>query len=255
MDFVNPAHQRLEEAIAHLYHTFQHYELKTTINACTHCVADSDRAKLYAKPLRDLIDSDLEKYAFKALTTWGDADDFRHFLPRLFELEVLHPKKIVGVIDPEILFGKLAYANWYNWDLAEQQSIHAYFEALWSFVLLIHEPTPWTYSDDYLCGIGCAVQTITPFLHQWETFLTRTALANLEGFLEQNEATIVQKRALTNSFWDKRPQQMQEVIAWVLNPHTITTFETAFEAQIDTPIADILSIIINKLYTLKNSAR
>lgn len=144
MDFVNHAHQTLEDAIEHLYYTFQNYRLKTSIDACTYCVQDSDRAKLHAKRLRDLTDTDLEKYAFKALTTWGDADDFRHFLPRLFELEALHPQRIVGLVDPEILFGKLAYAQWDSWDTAEQQSIYVYFEALWSFVVLTHEPTPWT---------------------------------------------------------------------------------------------------------------
>lgn len=112
MDFVDHAHQTLEDAIEHLYYTFQNYRLKTSINACPHCVADSDHAKLHPKRLRDLTDSDLEKYAFKALTTWGDADDFRHFLPRLFELEALYPQRIVGLVDPEILFGKLAYAQW-----------------------------------------------------------------------------------------------------------------------------------------------
>ena len=69
------------------------------------------RSPLIAKRLRDLTDTDLKKYAFKALTTWGNADDFRHFLPRLFELEAVHPQRIVGLVDPEILFGKLAYAQ------------------------------------------------------------------------------------------------------------------------------------------------
>lgn len=122
-------------------------------------------------------------------------------------------------------------------------------------MVLTHEPTPWTYTDDYLCGIGCAVQTVTPFLHQWQTLLTRPALANLEGFLEQNEATIFQKGVLNNSFWDERSQQMQEVVAWVVSPHTVATYEAVFETQIDTPIADMLAIIIDKFHTLKNYTR
>ncbi len=253
MDF-NPVRQTLQDAIEHLYLTFQHYRLKTTIYACPYCVSDGDHAKLHTKPLRKLTDNDLEKYAFKALTTWGDADDFRHFLPRLFELEVLHPQRIVGLSDPEILFGKLAYADWHTWDIAEQRGIHAYFEALWSYVVLTHEPTPWTYSDDYLCGIGRAVQTVTPFLLQWQSFLTRTAMENLQRFLEQNENDIMQRGALKNSFWDKNSQQMQEVVVWVLNPRTVATFEAAFEAHIDTSIADTLANIIDKFHTLKRYA-
>ena len=71
--------------------------------------------------------------------------------------------------------------------------------------------------------------------------------------MEQNEATIMQKGVLNNSFWDKRSQQMQEVVAWVLNPHTVATYEAVFEAQIATPIAYMLAIIINKFHEVRGS--
>lgn len=73
--------------------------------------------------------------------------------------------------------------------------------------------------------------------------------------MEQNEATIIKKGVLNNSFWDERSSQMQKVVAWVLNPHTVATYEAVFETQIDTPIADMLAIIIDKFHTLKNYTR
>lgn len=75
------------------------------------------------------------------------------------------------------------------------------------------------------------------------------------GFLEQNEAAIVQGEALSGSYWSECPEQMLEVIDWVLNPQTVDTFETAIEAQINTSIADILTVTINKFYMFKKEAR
>lgn len=63
------------------------------------------------------------------------------------------------------------------------------------------------------------------------------------------------KGVLENSFWDKRSQQMQEVVTWVLNPHTVARSEAVFEAQINTSITDMLAIIIDKFHTLKSYTR
>jgi hypothetical protein len=76
----------LAEAIENLYRAFARYSLRKHVEGCPCCVRERDKRALESKPLRQLASSDLGRYAFKAMTTWGNQDDFRHFLPRIFEL-------------------------------------------------------------------------------------------------------------------------------------------------------------------------
>src|SRR5262245_30126889 len=74
-------------------------------------VTDQDVARLYSRPLRELTVDDLSLYARHALTTWGDIGEYKHYLPRLFELLVMHP----GWTDDGLLIGLLATAEWKQW--------------------------------------------------------------------------------------------------------------------------------------------
>lgn len=49
-------------------------------------VSESDKAALHSKKLRELENKEICGYAFSAITTWGDLNDFKHYLPRIFEL-------------------------------------------------------------------------------------------------------------------------------------------------------------------------
>lgn len=98
------ARKQLDEAIENLYTTFRRYRLHGKIDGCPCCVGDADNRLIRSNPLRQLDPSDLLRYAAKAITTWGSSYDFRHFLPRIFELIVLSPDSF---LDQEIVIGKL----------------------------------------------------------------------------------------------------------------------------------------------------
>lgn len=145
--------QILTEAVDGLYAVFSIYPLAQEVEGCPCCVSGEDRAALHVRPLRELTAKDLCRYAFKALTTWGSADDFKHFLPRLLELAA-DPYDLSYDIDVEVLFGKLSYAKWRNWPREEQQAVASYFSALWQWLLAL--PVEEWVLDDYLCAIGQA---------------------------------------------------------------------------------------------------
>lgn len=107
-------------AVERLYSTFNRYPPRMTVDGCPHCVSSADNDCIHAAPLRQLTETQLERYAFKAITTWGTVDDFRHFLPRIFELLATAPHDWV---DPEVVFGKLPYCDFRSWPIAEQQVI------------------------------------------------------------------------------------------------------------------------------------
>src|SRR5438045_109945 len=78
----------LTAAIERLYEAFRHYPLRPEIEYCTHCITPEQAQRIYARPLRALTMHDLMSYACSAMGTWGDVRDFKHFLPRIFELAV-----------------------------------------------------------------------------------------------------------------------------------------------------------------------
>ena len=82
------ADNELEIAVEKLYKVFSRYSLRRHVEGCPCCVHEEDKRALESKPLQNLSAAELGRYSFKAMTTWGDKDDFRHFLPRIFELMV-----------------------------------------------------------------------------------------------------------------------------------------------------------------------
>ena len=76
----------LQAAIEGLYAAFARYPLRAHIDGCPHCDLGAAERGLHARPLRDLREDDLGRYPFKAMSTFGNVDDFRHFFPRIAEL-------------------------------------------------------------------------------------------------------------------------------------------------------------------------
>src|SRR5215469_6603849 len=71
--------EQLEQARAQLYAVFARYPARRTMQACSCCVKHEEIVALTAVPLNSLSGEDLGRYAFKAMTTWGDSEDFRSF--------------------------------------------------------------------------------------------------------------------------------------------------------------------------------
>jgi hypothetical protein len=123
---------RLEAAIEQLYDVFARYPKPQQPSHSPHSkITAEDVRVLREQPLRSLSGRELAKFSMKALTTWGDEDEFRHYLPRLLELVAKQP----GWTDIPTLFGKLQTGRWRAWPRAEQQAIEAFLDALWRSIL------------------------------------------------------------------------------------------------------------------------
>ncbi len=104
--------EELEYAIANLYIIFSEYPLPQHIEGCPCCVNESDNLLIHSKLLKNLTASDLDRFIFHTMTTWGTVEDFKHFLPRIFELFALESNKFLW---SNLIIEKLDYADWYNW--------------------------------------------------------------------------------------------------------------------------------------------
>ncbi len=202
--------QALAVAIEELYKVFTDYPIAQKIDGCPCCASDEDKSNLHRKPLRGLMTDDLSRYAFKALTTWGTENDFKHFLPRLLEL-VTEADSIAHEIDVEVLFGKLHYADWKDWPEQERAAVRHYLMALWLFVLSI--PMEAVAIDEYLCAIGQAEDDLSSYLDAWQNLKTDMAINHLIEFVASKNS--LYKGRLTNAFWQGRREQMSQVVGWL----------------------------------------
>jgi hypothetical protein len=216
----------LQNAIERLYRTFAGYRAEH-MHGCPHCVSDADHARLYSKPLRDLQPADLDRYAFKAITTWGDTEDFRHFLPRMLELLARYGEN--EGIDAEQIFAKLDYADWGAWPAAEREAIAGFFDALWLHVV---EHFPHVVSAQAcLLGLGRTHGDIAGQLAAWRIAASRPAARHFAQFVAAHPIHWSRRRGLSPDGlgWKDCPAGGQ-FVRWLLDPTRRSDVEAAFFA-------------------------
>lgn len=125
---------KLKEATEKLYNVFGKYYVEGNIRerSCHCCVSNEEIKELLSKPLRKLEEKDLKHFMFSAISTFGDVQDYKHFLPRILELM---QNEECEFIDDFIIFEKLNYSEWETWDLLEIETIESYFLSLWTHLL------------------------------------------------------------------------------------------------------------------------
>jgi hypothetical protein len=114
--------QELRGAVRAVYQAFRTYKLHGRVEGCPCCVSESAERELRARPLREIEGDAFGRYVWKAMTTWGDVGDFKHFLPRILELLALDPTEVCGW-DVEIAIGKVDYAKWNSWPEEERAPV------------------------------------------------------------------------------------------------------------------------------------
>lgn len=171
-----------QECIENLYETFKIYKLNGKIDKCPcGCITDQAEQKIFSKPLRELEADDLSYYNGKAMTTWGNDDNYKHFLPRLFEIH--KNDNTNGAIDLASIHRKLDHAHWLSWNKTEQNSIIKFVESDWKeFVNELENDEIW-FSDfePYLKFID-----FSELLEKWKFPDNKIALRNFVEFFCTN---------------------------------------------------------------------
>lgn len=234
--------ESLSAAIEGLYRTFSNYPLRKHVEGCPCCVHETDKKALESKPLRKLLRSDLGRYASKAMTTWGDKGDFRHFLPRIFELTI--SRDGIGY-DEEIVLGKLGRAGWTEWPKTEQAALRAFFKAGWRF--LICQRTPNVKPDSWLCGLAIAGEDLRDYLSIWMEAKETNAYKHLDAFLKHHQPTYIKRHSLNNAFWPTAPHGMAHVCDWLADVETRRDLERIYFENIGSGLAPIISEVIMSL--------
>jgi hypothetical protein len=190
---------------------------------------------------------DLDRYAFKAMTTWGDKNDYRHFLPCMLELLARHGEQ--GFVNAEAIFNKLEYGGWGGWPTNEHDAIAAFFDALWSHVL-DHFPHAVS-TKACLYALGQMHDDLADHLAAWRISQSRPAAQHFADFLASQAVWWVGRPGSLKpggSGWKDRPAPARHVVRWLTDPLRKTELEQAFFAFGDNDEdAALLSQALNDL--------
>jgi hypothetical protein len=212
----------LESAIEGLYETFARYPQPERVEYCPcGCTKPDEVAPLLAAPLRALRFTDLGNYCFSAMTTQGSVDDFRHFLPRMFQ----GAAEEEFAYNLEILFGKLSYAKWLTWPEGEIAAVRTYLTAIWRFGIdsfPIEQSMPGIYEiETLLASIACTGEALGPYLQVWTETKTLEADRNLVQFVTMYGADFSDGKTLSVAFWERAAPAGAELRNWLLRPDTL----------------------------------
>jgi hypothetical protein len=156
----------LRAALERAYLTFAPYAASSPLRACPHCDAPETTATIATTPPTQLRASDLDEYAFKAVSTWGDANDLRRVLPRLLELAWAGELRAL----PFVVSTKLRAAGWERWPSRERQAVDDLLRAL--FVRELTSAPGRIGSVAAVAGVTEAVDDAQPFLDDWHLLLS-----------------------------------------------------------------------------------
>lgn len=233
----------LDDAVDELYRVFAAYPLRPWTDACPCCHTEKDERAVRRRPLRELRPDDLAEFAADSLMTWGDVVDFKHFLPRLFEIlaEDGFPD---GYPDMETVVGALERGSWRTWPPDEQTAVEGFLTALWMSHLAGSPMAGRT--DMVLASIATAVDDMTPYLDLWLELDGIAPAVRFAEFLEANSTNAALGRRLSNPWLSGRREQEAQVREWLLTSALcfLPRLEAAFDEAVDEDTSATLELAI-----------
>jgi hypothetical protein len=227
----------LAAAVENLYLVFGRYGLRSHIEGCSCCVCEGDQASLRSRSLRALTADDLDRFLSKALTTWGDSEDFRHFLPRLLELAT---GAAAGDIEPERVLGKLLDAEWWEWPQQERDAVESVLWLRWNLGLLL--PPREFDAGEWLCGVRHAGIELSRYIDAWRSNTAPASFDHLAMFLTNNPHVLTEGQLghLPNdSFWEQDVALAMR--DWLDDAMSNAEFQTRLADWYQTRLAEVCS--------------
>ncbi len=226
---------QLLQVIDQLYTTFEKYTILSDLRgrSCECCVSDEEIRLLLSKRLKDLDDDDIGHFLRSAITTYGDLNDFKHFLPRILELMKNPDSEVFGDF---LTFEKLNYSDWKTWNKNEVIVIENFFVALWIEIISKEDSSFGTIKKGLLLMINYV--GIDKALFIWENSNSKKAMiyiveSSINGF----------EIKLKDEDWDKLSK-------WLSNERLLKKIEDLFFETKNKSEANRISIA----YTLLKSS-
>ncbi len=231
----SPARQ-LDLALTDLAEVLGVYPFRAAMPVCGHCVTEDEVRVLGRHPER-IPDVVLDRFATKALITWGDAVDLKRLLPELLT------RSFAGRLAvPEPLLGaRLRRAGWLEWPAAEAPAVRRALRAAW-LTTLAQGPGPGQLPAMSRLGlIVTAEDDLSAYLDLWEDRLEAPGdpAARLHAVLHLADllAPLASggRRRLARSFPLARRGVVGQLDQWLRQPVVIRRLAHAADALDRTP--------------------
>lgn len=233
----------LSAAIDRATAVFAAYPRPVQMSCCAHCAPD-----------HALTDDWLEDYAFKAVSTWGDAADLRHFLPTMLE------RSWAGTLGahPAVVSTKLVVAGWRTWPTEEQGAVEDLMRAL--FVAELSEYPGRVGALGAIAAIAEPAESIRPHLDDWHLLLSAGSSERLAALLHLLDLTSVAMPLLAAGdlgglLWTPRLGPIDDLALWLTGHTTLLQLERATFDFAGTPYSPALAAITEQVSRLRASLR
>ncbi|WP_256754062.1 hypothetical protein [Mesorhizobium sp. Mes31] len=206
---------QLQRLIDDFYTAFSPYPRPHTMHASPLRDTVALLKTLSSAPLRNLAGEQIDPYASYALTTVGDVDDYKHFLPRMLELAV-HEQRWPGT-QPTSIVLRLKRARWLDWPTREQAAIRALFDAACSQVILAHPDEE--EAGNWICAYACLDLDLAPILEQWLVTPSIDAALQLAQFMQHDAKFVFENDTSERAIWSYVDEtEIHRMRRWLLGP-------------------------------------
>ncbi|WP_153798439.1 hypothetical protein [Foetidibacter luteolus] len=243
---------RLKISVENLYDTFAKYHgnLNMTGSPIYDDVAKWNKF-LLSKSLRNLTSEDLSRFSGKVISTWGDTNDLKHFLPRLFELTAL----LDTPYDIWILYQKLQDGNFQKWDTEDQNAINEFSLALWGNLLSDNsEKAEWEF-DDYFATIAHFYPSFNDLTDLWMINNSFSAIKHLSNYIYDEAHTLFREKHIKVN--EKSTKNILVFKNWLFSDSLIEKLTKAFyrfeKTELSERIAWVIKILKDEKYSTQQA--
>lgn len=242
--------QRLSIAIDNLYTVFSRYKSNPHMaGSPLYEHLDEWNSLLFSKPLRELTSADLSRFAGKVITTWGDTDDLKHFLPRLLELTAL----IDTPYEVEVLYHKVEMAGLKLWDSGEQYAVNQCSIAMWENLLLDNsDRAEWEFRS-YFATLAHFYPRFDELTAIWMKDNSFSSIKHLTNYIYDEYHNLFMKKH--NPGNEKGFLNIESFKGWLLSDSMAQKLTDAFYQFEQTAIAEKISWSLKIIEYEKRSAQ
>lgn len=150
---------------------------------------------LCSAPMSELSGNALSSYANWALTTAGNIEEYKHYLPRILQHALFTPGE--PGFDPLTILSKLEYADWRGWPASERSAIENVYRASWHWARLQH-PDEFDAMNWFICAIRLE-KDVNSVLESWLSNLTPNSALQLADVINRSDGLAYGKSFLGRS--------------------------------------------------------
>lgn len=222
---MSEAEAKLRSAIERSYAEFANVACPRKLDASPLRDANEILRMLTSASLRELEGEKVGPYSSWAITTVGNGRDYRHFLPRIFELAVTDPVWLGA--EPPVMASKLNMAEWRTWPSEQQGAVLHFFLSAIDAVVERH-PDDGQSADSWFCGIMTLGEPAPPTFERWRSSSSPNAALHMASFIIRETKHLRRHAEVRGSFWgDVSADVRREVAKLLLEQRTMVMLQSA----------------------------